>query len=164
MKNSYKVKMSRAVRLITIFSCSILLLCMGIVFDSSSTASLSVKVIYFLIPFIILISLWSYRIKSYILDEDRLIIERSFKSEEILLDNLNSVSKPHIQFKKLKKQVGNSGIFSFTGSFAYEGIGEFESYVTDWERAILVKMSHRQVVVSPYNYEAFLEQISQYQR
>ena len=116
--------------------------------------NIAIKIIVAVLPTSLLLVLWLRRLKSYKISENRLIINRVWGSKEYSLSELTELSKPHIHFTKLKKRLGNSGLFSFTGKFFYPKLGNFMCYVNDWDKAVFL-------MLSPDPEEEFMDLVSQ---
>lgn len=53
----------------------------------------------------------------------------------------------------------NGGLFSFTGYFHSTRLGSYEAYVTDWKKAVIVRLRHRLIVISPADPAAFVREL-----
>lgn len=124
----------------------------------------SFEFVFYLIPIVILTISYITRVKafSFNVDNGELIIFRGFYQKKINISDIVSLEKPYISMWKLKKRIGNGGLFGFTGSFSYPKIGKFKSFVTNWEHAILIRTEKQNYIISPDEEEAFMDVLSNY--
>ena len=54
------------------------------------------------------------------------------------------------------RTAGNGGLFSFTGYYRNPSLGSYEAYVTDWKQAVVIRLPHRVIVISPADPAAFV--------
>lgn len=108
----------------------------------------------FVIPAILLVSTYFYRVNSYQITNEKLIIKRPVAKfdKEILLSEIESVSLTDKQdFKWTVRTAGNGGLFGYMGLYANTKLGSFRMYCANRKNRILIliKNNKGKVVISP---------------
>ena len=119
-----------------------------------------VKIIFFVIPFLIFISILCFILKPshYILEEDTIIIHRMFNDVKILRSDILKVEL--VPTEKLKWSIrtfGVGGLFGYFGKFYNKNIGSMTWYATQRENFVLIKTSKKNIIITPDEAEDFVE-------
>jgi len=119
-----------------------------------------VKIIFFVIPFLIFISILCFILKPsyYILEDETIIIHRIFKDVKILRSDILKVEL--VPAEKLKWSIrtfGVGGLFGYFGKFYNRNIGSMTWYATQRENFVLIKTSKNNIIITPDEAEDFVE-------
>lgn len=106
------------------------------------------------IPAIMLFFGYIYRVTSYQITNDALIIKRPFSKfdKKILLSNIELVSVPPKEdFKLTIRTAGNGGLFGYSGYFMNNKFGSFRMYASNGKNRIMIilKSKKEKIVLSP---------------
>jgi len=55
---------------------------------------------------------------------------------------------------------GNGGLLSFPGCFWNKTLGSYRAYATDWNKALVLKLPNRVIVVTPDKPDEFIKAVS----
>ncbi len=110
--------------------------------------------ILFVIMSILIISTYAYRVISYQITDDELIIKRPFSKFDhvIALSEIDSVRLLNKEdFKWTIRTAGNGGLFGYTGYYMNNQLGSFRMFCTNHKNRILVILKARQdkIIISP---------------
>lgn len=98
-----------------------------------------------------------FTVLEYQVADGRLRIRRLLWSDSIPLDALVSVDRDPSLTAGSWRLAGNGGLFSFSGWFRSKALGTYRAYVTDFDRAVVLRFHDRRaVVVSPADPAAFV--------
>jgi Bacterial PH domain len=102
--------------------------------------------------------IWSIAsiIKGYEVTAERVMVVRLFGRKEIISSPIVSVKLDPAGMDKSVRKLGIGGIFSITGLFYNATLGDFQAYVTDASKAVVIKTEDHTVVVSPEMESAFV--------
>lgn len=100
-------------------------------------------------------------VKEYELDRNQLIVHRLWWPTRISIRGLKSVRYEPAALKGSIRVLGNGGLFSFSGLFYNRVLGFYRLYATDPQRAVVMRMAARTVVVTPANPDAFMRAVSE---
>lgn len=112
-----------------------------------------------LLPLLILLTSALYIIRGYRLEGSSLIIERPCFSTRINLTGLQSARLDPAACKGSLRLRGNSGLFSFSGLYRNQTLGQYRLYATDIANAVVIVLPHRTLVITPDLPHALLEQL-----
>jgi hypothetical protein len=160
MEKHYKAPWGLSVKLISASFTAGVLIGLWMTISVPYQYNIAIKFLVAVLPSSLLLILWLRRVRSYKVSDTNLVINRIWGSKTFDLSSLEELSKPHIHFLKLKKRLGNSGLFSFTGKFFYPKIGDFQCYVNDWENAVFLKFKDDSLMLSPEPEEDFMDLMS----
>jgi hypothetical protein len=113
-----------------------------------------------LMPPLVLAITALFTIRGYVVTRDALRVRRLFWSNELPLRGLSGVEVDAEALKGSLRIAGNGGLFSFSGFFWNRKLGRFRAYVTDFDRAVVLRFDGRVVVVTPENPQAFAAALS----
>jgi len=102
------------------------------------------------------------RIRSYRIADDQLIVDRLMAPVRFALPGLLSASHDREAMKLALRTFGNSGLGSICGRFRSTRLGKFRAYVSDTEKAVVLRWADRTVVVSPDRVQDFLDTLKPY--
>lgn len=75
------------------------------------------------------------------------------------LTDLQSVEVDPRAMTKSIRLIGNGGLFCFAGLFKNKHLGKYRAFATNPRNAVVLRFSHRTVVVTPEEPESFAEAI-----
>lgn len=101
-----------------------------------------------------------FTIRGYSLTHDAILIQRLLWATRVPLAGLKSITFDPNAMRWSIRTFGNGGCFSFSGYFSNRRLGAYRAFVTDPRRTVVLRYSHRTVVVSPDRPEAFVDKIS----
>ncbi len=107
-----------------------------------------------LIPFVLLIFTYVYKVNSYQVSDKYLIINRpiSFFNKKINLNEISSAKVLEVNgFKGIVRTFGNGGLFGYSGSYHSSSLGDFKMYATHQKNLVLIvlKGDEGKIVLSP---------------
>jgi len=106
------------------------------------------------IPTILLLSTYAYRVVCYQITDEELIIKRPFSKFDyrISLSEIVSISVPDkTDFKFTIRTAGNGGMFGYSGYFMNNKLGSFRVYAPNRKNRILMVFKEKKdkIVISP---------------
>ena len=99
------------------------------------------------------------RIRRFRLAGDTLVVERPWLDARISLAGLTDVSPDREALRGARKIAGNDGLGAISGRFRSRRLGRFRAYVTDSEKAVVLRWPDRCLVVSPDQSAWFVETV-----
>lgn len=99
------------------------------------------------------------RIRRYKLVQSELMVEFRFRSVHISLAGLTSATVDREAMRRAWKLFGNDGLGAISGRFRSKRLGAFRAYLTDTERAVVLRWPDRCIVVSPEQPSCFVEAV-----
>ena len=107
----------------------------------------------------LLLGMLPFVVRSYTITDDAILIRRLFWNTRLERRLLVSAEiAPKVMNKSLRA-CGNGGGFSFTGWYWNRQLGLYRAFVTDLNRTVVLKFRLRNIVVSPENPAAFVEDL-----
>ncbi|MFT3992093.1 MAG: PH domain-containing protein [Luteolibacter sp.] len=103
------------------------------------------------VPFIVL---------NYSIANKQLLIRRPFRTTRFDLTDFQSAAYAPKAMNKCLRLCGNGGIFSFTGWFWNSTLGNFQAFVTDPNRTVVMRFKNKTIIVSPDDPEAFVTELN----
>lgn len=121
--------------------------------------SVAMQILLAATPILILLGAAAFMIQGYALEEDTLIIQRPGWTTRISLVNLRAATlNPKLMLRSLRI-FGNGGLFAFNGLFWNRSLGRYRAYVTDLQKALVLTLADRTIVISPGSPEDFIAQL-----
>ena len=99
------------------------------------------------------------RILRYRVVEAELQVELPFRTVRFPLEGLKDVTPDREALRGARKIIGNDGLRAISGRFRSKRLGRFHAYVTDRERAVVLRWPDRCVVISPDQHSWFIETV-----
>ncbi|MEM7148019.1 MAG: PH domain-containing protein [Verrucomicrobiota bacterium] len=113
----------------------------------------------------ILVGSLLFTIRGYRLDPQTktLHIKRLLWSTKISLEDLESATPDPNAMKGSIRLFGNGGLYSFTGLFRNDKLGNYRAFVTNPKHSVVLKFASRKpILVSPADPEAFSDSAKQH--
>jgi hypothetical protein len=111
------------------------------------------------LPVAILVLTGMRSVQGYRIEGSRLYIQRPGWSNTIDLTSLQGAQvDPHAMDKSLRIW-GNGGLFSFSGFFHNAKLGQYQAYVTDQRRTVVLTFPTRRLVLSPTDPDEFVRSV-----
>jgi hypothetical protein len=104
------------------------------------------------------VALWS-QVLGYRLTADELVIRRRWRDNRIALDGLQGVAVDPGAMAWSMKLLGNDGLGAITGRFRNRRLGTYRAFVTDRDRAVVLRWPDRCLVVSPDRSDEFAAEL-----
>jgi len=106
------------------------------------------------IPAILIFCFYPYRVASYQVTDEKLIIVRPFTSlnKEILLLDIESISLLNSDdFRGTIRTFGNGGLFGYSGYFSNSKLGTFMMYAANSRNKVVIAVKNHKykIVISP---------------
>ncbi|MCL4801272.1 MAG: PH domain-containing protein [Burkholderiales bacterium] len=98
-----------------------------------------------------------FMIRGYRLDAAGLHVERLLWADRIALDGLRGAWADHQATARSLRLFGNSGFFCIAGLFSNRKLGRYRAFATDPQRAVVLDLAPRKIVVTPDDPWAFLD-------
>lgn len=100
-------------------------------------------------------------VRGYEVRPDAIVVRRLLWTTRLSIADLREVRVDPAAMRKCWRVLGNGGLFSFTGYYRSARLGPFRAFVTDPERAVVLRYDRRTVVVSPLFPDTFAKQVEQ---
>ncbi len=100
-----------------------------------------------------------FAVRGYRLDGAHLYVQRPLWETDVDLRELESAEIDPGAMQGSWRTFGNGGLFSFSGWYRNKKLGSYRAFVTDFGNAVILRMAHRAVVLSPGDPEAFIEDL-----
>ena len=110
-------------------------------------------------PVALAIALWTAHIRRYRLTGDELLVEFRFRTVRLSLTCLGGAEADRDAMRRAWKVWGNDGVGAYSGRFRSRRLGRFRAYLTDADRAVVLRWPDRCVVISPDQPSYFLEAV-----
>jgi len=110
-------------------------------------------------PVVMAAVLWAARIRRYRLAGDELLVELRFRAVRFPLAGLVSAVADREAMRHAWKVYGNDGLGAYSGRFRSRRLGPFRVYLTDAERAVVLRWPDRCLVISPDQPSYFLDAV-----
>lgn len=111
----------------------------------------------FVVPYGILMGAALFTVRGYRLQGEWLLIRRLLWSTAVSLRGLRSARWDPVALRRSWRICGNGGLFSFSGWFRNRELGSYRMWVTDANRAVVIHLNTRTLVVSPEAPQRFVE-------
>lgn len=103
-------------------------------------------------------------VRGYVITERELRIERlGWENRIPLRDILSATADPEAMRWSIRL-CGSGGLFGFFGWFRNRKLGTYRAYGTDPTHAVVVKLRHRTLVVTPHDPAAFVLALREHQQ
>lgn len=99
------------------------------------------------------------RVRGYRLTEHELLVLRRNRQNRFALDGLQGVDVDPKAMAWSIKIFGNDGLGAITGRFRNRKLGAYQAFVTDLDRAVVLRWPGRCIVVSPDRPEEFAAEV-----
>ena len=128
--------------------------------DLQSWQRLLVSLLGVGLPLTVLGAAARFAVRGYTVRDDSILVHRLGRSSTVDLRGLESATmSPHVMRRSVR-ELGNGGLFSYTGRFRNARLGSYRAYVTDHARTVVLRFPGRAdgevLVVSPDDPEAFV--------
>jgi hypothetical protein len=100
------------------------------------------------------------KIRGYELTDADLIVRWGFWKKQVPLSEIASARRDESALRGSTRAFANGGFWSFLGKFSNPRLGQFDVYLSDVRRAIVLELRRGCVVVSPGDPEAFLAELT----
>jgi hypothetical protein len=107
------------------------------------------KMVMVSVPLVILVGGLLFMVRGYRINNSTLFIQRLFWKTEISLNELKSVEILPNAMQKSIRTMGNGGLFSFSGQFRNQTLGNYRAFATDGKRTVVLHFLDKKVVVTP---------------
>ena len=112
------------------------------------------------LPLTVLGAAARFAVRGYTVRDDSILIQRVGWSSTVDVRGLESATiAPHVMRRSIR-ELGNGGLFSYTGRFRNARLGSYRAYVTDHARTVVLRFPGRAdgevLVVSPDDPQAFV--------
>lgn len=104
---------------------------------------------------------WFCQIREYRLEDGQLIIRQRLWNNRLPLAELRGFRADPEAMKGTVQVCGNGGVFAIYGFYWNKVLGSFRAYASDLKRAVILRFSHRTIVISPDSPEDFLRALEQ---
>lgn len=112
-------------------------------------APLTARLLAIVTPIAVLAFTLPFMVRGYVLTERELLIERLGWKNRIALGEIASTEIDPKAMRGSIRLCGCGGLFGFFGWFRNSKLGVYRAYCTDLKRCVVVKLTHRTIVVTP---------------
>ena len=117
------------------------------------------RVMMVVMPLAIVVGTLPFMVNGYVLREDELLIERFGWCNHVPFNTVISAKADLDAIRGSIRLCGSGGLFGFFGWFRNRKLGVYRAYGTDPARSVVVKLSHRTIVVTPDDPNRFVAEI-----
>lgn len=132
----------------------------GLLIESTPVISIEIPIVGFVL--ICLLYVASYTPIKIEVSNNTLIIQRIIGSTDIPVDRILGCGRYYKTF--LTKICGSGGFCGSLGWYRANDVGLFVSYVTDWDKAILINAGTRKYMISCDNPDAFVSNLKAFDK
>ncbi len=100
-------------------------------------------------------------IRGYAVTADSILVKRLLWSTRLPRAGLKSASFSPEALAGSLRTCGNGGFYSFTGWYQNRELGPYRAFMTDRDRAVVLRWEGRTVVVSPGDPEGFVRAVNE---
>jgi hypothetical protein len=108
------------------------------------------------LPLLILVAAIPFVVRGYRVDDGVLAVQRLLWITRVPLGTLREASIDPQAGAGSIRLLGNGGLFSFSGWFRNAKLGRYRAFVTDWQRAVVLRGDACTAVLSPADPAAFV--------
>jgi len=114
------------------------------------------------LPLTIMACCLVFIVRGYAIRGENLHIRRLFWMTVIPLAGLAWARHDPSALRRSLRLFGNGGLYSFTGIFRNKELGTYRAYVNDLQRAVVLKLRDRTVVISPDRPDEFVAAVTRH--
>jgi hypothetical protein len=144
---------------LTVISTLATLLCIGIAIGIILKSRGTVPWLA-LLPLAMMFGAALFTVRGYTVTPDAILVQRLFWTTRLSLEGLQSARFEPNAMRWSIRTFGNGGLFSFTGFFRNQPLGAYRAFVTHPRQTVVLRYSHRTVVLSPSAPEEFVLQLT----
>jgi len=111
------------------------------------------------LPLVILLAAVPFVVRDYALRDGTLQVRRLFWTTSVALGKLREATIDPQAGAGSIRLFGNGGLFSFSGWFRNAKLGRYRAFVTDWQRAVVLRGAICTVVLSPADPAGFVRDL-----
>lgn len=108
------------------------------------------------LPPLIVLTAALFAVRGYAVRGNTLLVQRPLWVTRVDLGELQSAATAAGAGARSLRLLGNGGLFVFCGWFRNAELGRFRAFVTDWQRAVVIRASRQTVVISPADPAGFV--------
>ncbi|HEX7732323.1 MAG TPA: PH domain-containing protein [Rhodanobacter sp.] len=108
------------------------------------------------LPLVILLAAVPFVVRGYELRDGTLHVRRLCWTTRVALGELREAATDPAAGAGSLRLFGNGGLFSFSGWFRNAKLGRYRAFVTDWQRAVVLRATTCTVVLSPADPAGFV--------
>lgn len=112
-----------------------------------------------IMPLVIYLGALLFIIRSYVLTDHSLLVQRLLWSNSIDLSQVRSVEVNPQAMTKSIRTFGNGGLFSFSGRFRNKQLGPYRAFATKPKNSVVLKLGDRTIVVTPDQPQRFADEL-----
>jgi len=152
---------SRSLRITTAVSLAILLLVsLTLLLFAGPRRPLGWRVAMAALPALLLLGALPFMVRGYVLTEKDIEVRRLGWRTVLPLAGLVAVTGQPQGLRGSLRLLGNGGLFAVSGWFWNRRLGRFRAYVTDPQRAVLLRYRDgRQIMVTPHDVQHFIVRV-----
>lgn len=109
----------------------------------------------------VLVGALPFVVRGYAVSSQGILIRRLWWNTVLPRSAIRSAEFAPNAMSRSLRACGNGGAFSITGWYWNKRLGFYKAYVTDLNRTVVVRMSHRTAVLSPDDPQAFVAAVNE---
>jgi Bacterial PH domain len=166
MENYFKAApLSRQIKLLSTLGVFVICGAMGVLYNLvPQTSATGITNTTFIADIFIMLALvvWATTsmIRGYEIQPGKIVIVRLLSRKEIQITPDSAARVDPEIFNGSFKKFGNGGFFSISGLFRNSTIGDFNAYITDIKKSVVINAVNGTFVISPENPSEFVESFS----
>lgn len=149
------------VKIVTVATCALLagVTACGLVGLPAAVPRLA-STILVVLPIAILLGTLPFMVLGYVLRDDEMLIERLGWANHIPLSTVVSATADADAIRGSIRLCGSGGLFGFFGWFRNGRLGVYRAYGTDPKRCVVMKLTHRTIIVTPDDPQRFVAELT----
>ncbi|MCW9018075.1 MAG: PH domain-containing protein [Kangiellaceae bacterium] len=157
----YKASLGTSARWITFLTTLLLISIPLIILANAGTAEQPAIVFSLLLPVLIPLICFVYRVTGYELDSKQILVKRLVGDFSVPLNEIDSIEVNPNAMKRSFRTFGNGGLFGFYGRFRNSVYGPYRAFVTDPNNSIVLKQQNAVIILSPDEPQKFAKKLAE---
>jgi hypothetical protein len=101
-----------------------------------------------------------FTIRGYTVTRDEILVHRLLWKTRVSRRHLRSATFEPIGAQHSWRTISNRGLFAITGWFRHSTLGLYRAYMTDFNRAVVLRYPYTTIVVSPDDPARFVREVT----
>lgn len=157
----YKATLGTSARWITALTTLLLILIPLVILNSAGTSEQPAIFFPLLLPVLIPLICYVYRVTGYELDSKQILVKRMAGDISLPLNEIESFEVNSEAMKRSFRTFGNGGLFGFYGRFKNAVYGPYRAFVTDPKKSVVLKQRNSVIILSPDEPHKFVKKLTQ---
>ena len=158
--NSFHAPWSGILKLSTTLCILLILCCLVLMWISIPASQTTVKVLSAVVCGVIILVVALFAVRGYAIEGNDFVIYRPTRKTCYPISSIVKCWEDPQAMKGSWRIFGIGGIFVFAGLFRNKTLGSYYAYATDPQKAVVIKMTDRTIVVTPDSPSQLINQLN----